>query len=226
MKGRTLKGMILQVNHSTLGTLFAAMIQGAGELITEQDEEGNDLPFLSTEQILEQIAKFGFYVKYDVKSNLPGETISFLATIDNLGYDKITRVLLQEVNKEGEVLWKPNIIIFNSAKDNSDLLTYGTRLTRAKYVDKVNNGSVMNVTHEKYSWDWVTSMFNICDILDENIDPVDEYKADADIACGNIIDTFHPYDEEDDDPTDDGIYGSEPVDDSQFTVYEGSDADE
>lgn len=184
------------MNHSTLGTLFAAMIEGSGQLITQEDEEGNDLPFLTTDQILEQIMKFGFYVTFDVKSNLPGDTISFLATIDNLGYDKITKVLLQETNEEGQIIWKPNIIIFKTVPENKDLISYGTKLSRAKYVEKVTAGTVMNVTHElEHSWDWVTSLFNIADILDENIDPVDEYKSDSGVRSRNIEEDFHPHQE-------------------------------
>ena len=61
------------------------MIDGDGELVTKKDEDGKYLPFMTTDEILKQLAKFGFYVRYDVKSSLPNETFVFLQHISLLG---------------------------------------------------------------------------------------------------------------------------------------------
>jgi hypothetical protein len=118
------------------------MIEGSGELITKQDEEGYDIPFLSTEQILQQLEKFGFIIDYNVRSNLPDKTIDFLATIDNLGYDRITRILLQQNDKYGNLMWKPAIVVYKSMIGNERfrlfyneiftmLFSFGVILSRA-----------------------------------------------------------------------------------------------
>lgn len=147
------------------------MIEGEGTLITDKDEKGYDIPFLTTAQILEQLEKFGFYIVYDVKSNLPDETFGFLQQMMLLGYDKITKVLLQKQNKDGDIIWEPTILVFKSVTANEDLYSYGEKLTRQKYMKKVDENIVLNVTHQEgIKWDWVTSYYNISDIMDENLD--------------------------------------------------------
>ena len=164
------------------GVLFAAMIQGSGQLIDDEDEDGNDLPFLTTDQILEQIKKFGFYVIYDVKSNLPDATLDFFQSLLQLGYEKITAVLLQTTDKDGNTIWKKQIIIFKPTEQNMDLMSYGMKLSRAKYLEKVNSGSIINATHEKgIKWDWVDSLYGLADIMEENADKEDPFTADTEV---------------------------------------------
>lgn len=194
------------------GVLFAAMIEGEGIIITneEDNDKGDLIPFMTTDEILKEIERFGFYVTYNVKSNLPSETVSYLATIDNFDFDKITRVSLQTLDKDGRGFhYAPTVLIYDSTK-NPDLIGYGMKLSRNKYVDKVTENSIINVTNIGISWDWVDSMYNIADILDENLDPSDEYRSDEDIKKRNVEDDFHPYSE----------------DTSGFTPYQGGDDDE
>ena len=197
---------MIQVNHANYGTLFAAMIEGSGKLLSTKDEEGLDLPFMSTEKILKELERFGFYVKYDVKSNLPSNMIAFLATVDNLGFDKITRVLLETKTKLDTVVLEPTILVIKSTEDNSDLLTFDCKLRAKRFNEKLAANTIMNVTHEKgMKWDWVTYIANISDILDENVDPVDEYESDTGVEDGSdpvLIPegyTIHQGDEYDDD---------------------------
>lgn len=183
------------------------MIKGTGELISDKDEEGNPLPFLTTEQILEQIAKFGFIVFYDLKSNLPDQVIAYLSELYNLGYDKITRILVQERDNSAERVWRPKIIVMKTAEGNDDLLTFDCQISYAKFADKLAKNSIMNVTDEPdMVWDWVNHMYNLSDVLDENIDPTDDYETKTDIETGHMT----PYSGE----TPEG-----------YTVYTGPDDD-
>ncbi len=192
------------------GVLFAAMIEGQGVIITNETPEGINIPFMTTDEILKEISRFGFYVKYNVKSNLPSETVSYLATIDNFTFDKITRINLQTLDKDGSGYhYVPSVIIYDSSK-NEDLIGYGMKLSRNSYVNKVTDNTLINVTNIGISWDWVDSMYNIADILDENLDPSDEYRSDESIKKRNKEDDFHPY-------TDDL---------SGYTTYQGGDSDE
>lgn len=178
----------MQVNHSSYGTLFSAVVKGGGKLLSSKDEKGNDLPCMTTEEILKEIQRFGFYVTYDVKSNLPMNTIAFLSTIDNLGYDKITKVGIQ-YRKDGEKYIKPAILVFKS-EYNHDILNFECIISEHKYLDKLSANSIMDVTHEKdIQWDWVKYIANISDILEENIDPTDDFETQTDIET----DEFDPY---------------------------------
>lgn len=184
MNNGGLTATVIQVNHSAFGTLFAGMIKGSGNLICDEDEEGNAIPFFTTDQILTELQRFGFYVTYDVKSNLPMNTLSFLATVDNLGYDKITRVALETFDKLGQKKWKPTILLIKS-EANPDLLEFDCKLVQKKFQEKLAANTIMNVTDEpNLSWDWVAYIANISDILDENVDPVDEFITDSNIESG------------------------------------------
>lgn len=194
LDGDILTGQVLQVNHTNYGTLFAAMIQGSGTLITATNEEGEDLPFLTTEQILDQIMKFGFYVKYDVKSNLPSEIIAYLSELYNLGYDKINRLTVQLKNKGETLIRKSRVVVFKTDKQTTDILTFGKVISRAALDRKLEKNLVLDITEEcEGRWDWVTYAANISDILDENIDPVDEYETSSDVSTHDM----HPFVPED-----------------------------
>lgn len=180
--GANLNGLVLQVNHSNYGVLFAAMIRGEGSLICQEDEEGNELEFMTTSAILRELERFGFYIKYDVKSNLPMQMISFLATVDNLGFDKITKIYVESRNKDGALMHVPTIIAMKSNEHNDDILTFGCKISKAKFSEKLAANTVMNVTHQPDTqWDWLTYMVNISDILDENVDPTDDFETETGI---------------------------------------------
>lgn len=165
------------------GTLFAAMIKGSGSIITTQDEQGQAIPFLTTEEILKQLMKFGFYITYDVKSNLPSEILDFLTTIDNLGYDKITRIGVETWGSGGGKIVKPTVVVFKSCADNADLLVFDCKIGIRKFNQKLRDNTVMNVTDEpNMQWDWLTYMANISDLLDENIDPRDTYETQTGVV--------------------------------------------
>lgn len=140
---------------------------------------------MTTDEILKEIERFGFLVTYDEKSNLPNETISFLATLDNLGYDKINIIIVKEILNKS-VYWRPYAIAMKSSF-NTDLLTYGIKITQPVFFAKLASGSILNITNEDpLHWDWLKYVANISDILDENIDPVDEFDTDTGVPEGDF----------------------------------------
>ena len=178
LDGNKLRGLVLNVNHSKYGVLFAAMIQGTGSLITDKDEAGHEIPFLTTEEILRQLMKFGFYVTYDVKSNLPNNILSFLATIDNLGFDKISKVVVTKRDKiTGQQINDVATIVFKTVPENEDILAFSCELSETKLNEKLQKNILMNVTKEKnMQWDWLHYMANISDLLDENVDHTNDFE--------------------------------------------------
>lgn len=186
------------------------MIRGTGSLITDVDEEGNDIPFLTTEEILKQIAKFGFFVTYDVKSNLPPKVITYLSELYNLGYDKITEVYLGSTTESGSRVWRPTVLVIKSCQDNDDILTFDCKLTQKKFQNKLAANSIVNVTHEEgMEWDWLHYIANISDLLDENIDPRDDFETDTGLV-------ENPY----------AVYGDIAATPAGYTVYTGEEDDE
>ena len=42
------------------------MIDGSGRVLSDTTEEGAPLPFMTTDRILLELQRFGFYITYDV----------------------------------------------------------------------------------------------------------------------------------------------------------------
>lgn len=185
------------------------MIEGSGKIISKQDEEGYDIPFLTTDQILKQIEKFGFLVYYNVKSNLPDATLDFLQSAMRLNYDKINRIMLQTTSNYGETIWKPTVVIYKSVDMNVDLMKYGVKVLRSKYLEKVDAGTLINVNEENIDWDWVDSFYNLSDIMDENADMPDPFETDTEAESGHETHPIFPV----------------PTDPENFTPYDSEDAD-
>ena len=230
MDGTRLKGLVLSVNHSNYGILFSTMITGSGELISEEDENGEPIPFLTTEQILTQLEKFGFIIKYDVKSNLSNDVLAYLSTMYNLGYVKINRIGVRMPNQNGDRYNRPTVILMKDVSDNNNLLKFDQVISQVEFNKKLDANIVVNITDEleSDSWDWVTYMANLEDILEENIDPKDDYETQTDVKSGKqrklsdsitLID-YTPYDSElsDDEPTEIAPEG--------YTPYTGDDDDD
>lgn len=170
MDGLRLTGLCIRVNHAKYGILFSAFVEGEGTLITDKDEEGNVLEFLTTDEILRQLMKFGFYITYDVKSNLPYNQLQFLRKWLDLGFDKITRIALECTDVNGNKVWRPQIVIFKSGCD-PDLLIFDCKIIRKEFNELMMRNEAVNVTSTlNMRWDWVKYMANIQDILDENAD--------------------------------------------------------
>lgn len=179
------------------------MIKGSGTLISKNDEDGRALPFLTTDQILEQLAKFGFIITYDVKSNLPGNIISYLSMLYDLGFDKITRVCVEDHVVDGVMYYRPTTIVMKTELGNDDLLTFECRVASQKFRDKLVANSIMNVSNEPgMTWDWLKYMANISDILDENIDPTDDFETQTDIETGHLTPYTGPVSDSDEDDED------------------------
>lgn len=161
------------------------MIKGTGSLLSEEDENGISIPFLTTDEILKQISKFGFLVEYDLKSNLPDQVTAYLSTLYNLGYDKITRILVKTRGKDRLIYGRTTIIVLKSCEETINIMKYDKTVTEAEFNKLLDHNVVMNVTDEPdMVWDWVTYMFNIKDILEENLDQTDDFETKTDIKTG------------------------------------------
>lgn len=182
------------------------MIKGTGSLISEDDEEGVAIPFLTTDEILQQISKFGFLVEYDVKSNLPENVISYLSSLYNLGYDKLNRINVKTRNKDGVIYVRPTIVAMKSCEATIDFMEFDKYTTEIDFAKMLDLNVMINATNEPDTvWDWVHYMCNIYDILEENIDPTDDFETDTDIETGSDADPllapegFTPYTGDEDD---------------------------
>lgn len=163
-----LEAQIVKVVHNDLGTLFAACTSGKGQLISDKDWIGKTLPWMTTNEILTQLEKFGFIIEYNDKIHLPGSQISLLMNLQQLGYDKLNIVRLP--NQPGSKL-----VAFKSAQC-SDLMQFNVRVSSQNYAMHTSSASLIIITGSQldkaeFQWDWVDQMYTISDILKDNSRP-------------------------------------------------------
>ena len=193
------EGQILSVVHTKYGTMFAVITNGQGNLISETDEDGRQLPLLTTEEVLRQREKFGFDITYAEEPNLSGEQLTFLANLYDLGYDAITRVRIKYPK-----ITRTAYIAYNSCK-SVKYLTFDTMVSKSEFDASLESGEIANISKmdTTLEWDWLTYTCQISDLLDDNsivhhIDerspvvepPSDELEtvtADADVAEDAVI---------------------------------------
>lgn len=169
VNNKHLTGMIIKVEHPEMGVLFAAMYKGQGEYITSHDSEGHYIPWLTNEEIIGQLEKFGFLITYNEMSSLDDATISYLMRVADLGYDKLTKLNVITRNN-GERIVHQYTVAMKSEK-NDDLLTFGASVTSNKFTRRTSEGSILNLTESSnIEWNWLDSIYNIADILQDNAD--------------------------------------------------------
>ena len=157
-----LKGLRIQIYHNLYGPLFACILNAEGSLITTTP--GQETIEFSTERILQELAKYGFFVTYEQSHELPQDQLDFLATLMNLGYDKL-RLLPVTSGKIQHIF----LIVFDVEKAPRWLVN--THVAEfQEYTRVLQDGGAVNISDKgsKWQWQWLDFVANISDILEEN----------------------------------------------------------
>ena len=157
-----LTGLRIQVVHNLYGPLFVCVLNAQGSLITV--EPGTEQIEFTTERILQELAKYGFFVTYEQIAELPTTQLAFLASLLYLGYDKLR--VLPVKDKDKSYLY---LVVFDVAKvstwlNNLHVASY------SEYTKVLQNGGAVNITDKakKWQWNWLDFVANIEDILEQN----------------------------------------------------------
>lgn len=166
-----LTGTRVAVESKQFGTLFAVVVNPRGSYITEE-VDGNLIPQLTTSQILEQLALYGFYIIFKQEQTLSGDQLSYLMDLQRLGYDKITRIHVAERTPDHGIKVTRRIVAIDLA-ENQDLIDFDKKLTFVDYSQRMKSGVLSDITdasHDrKFEWDWLSYTIAIEDILDANM---------------------------------------------------------
>jgi hypothetical protein len=161
-----LTGIIILVNHKQYGTLFACTIDSSGTLLTPDPVSGRIKEF-TTDEILAELNKFGFDVTFEINQHLSGEQISFLMTINDLGYDKLRVLSVQQLDGH----YADYLVAFNVEKC-PEWIKNDFTCGRRPFLESLNNSGAMNLTDLKqtkgFDWTWLTYVANIEDIIRDN----------------------------------------------------------
>ena len=160
-----LSGTRLKVVHDTYGDLFTCIVNGRGELIdTDPKYE------MSTDDVLLQLAKYGFYIKYTDEHRISNKQLDYLVTLNQLHFDKIRVMNVWKLDKSGIKEFKHHIVAFQSA-NKASWLNNDYSPSYAEFTDALADGSAMNLDGitetSRFVWDWLTYVANISDILED-----------------------------------------------------------
>lgn len=165
-----LTGLRISVVHPNFGVLFTCVLNAKGTMVTEIND--NMTYELTTEQVIDSLAKYGFIIVYKQKSELPADQLTFLETLLNLGFDKL-RILNVYTVEFGERRYKPYIVVFN-VTENPEWLINTHTASYTEFTTALANGSAVNIAAtsqvRQWSWGWLDFVANISDILAENAD--------------------------------------------------------
>jgi len=162
-----LTGIVIQVNHTQYGNLFTCLIDSSGSLLTPDPDSGIIKEF-STDEICKELYKFGFDVTFSINQHLSGDQISYLITVNDLGYDKLRKLLVYDnITKK----YSEYIVVFNVAKC-PDWIASDYTCSKGNFLKALVESGAMNLTDLEqtrgFDWTWLTYVANIEDIIEDN----------------------------------------------------------
>lgn len=165
-----LNGLRISVEHCQYGSLFSYVVGAKGRIITTYGDEM--IPELTTDQILLELMKYGFYVEYIPVKNLSGNQLKYLITLNELGFDKLRLMNVWKLDKTGLKKFSTQVIVFNST-GHDQWLNAGYSASQDEFNKALNGGSCVNITGvsktRNFDWSWLHNrVMNIADILADN----------------------------------------------------------
>lgn len=161
-----LTGLIILVQHNQYGTLFACMVNADGSLLTK-DPNSEIIWEFTTDEITKILATFGFDITFHINQNLSGDQISYLMTLDDLGFDKLRRLEVQGTDGK----YSEYIVAFNVAKC-PDWIQNDYVCGIKPFLNALQISGAMNLTDleqtKGFDWTWLTYVANIDDIIEDN----------------------------------------------------------
>lgn len=163
-------GKKITVEHDDLGELYCKIFDIHGRIITETPVSIEEAA-QEKEQLIKDLAKFGFYIEY---SSLPlptTEQLEYLKTIEKMGYDKFRLLNVYHVNESQQYIYEEKLVGFISSQlpkwlnntHTSSISEFKSALA-SSYAINLSLMSDFNIS----SWQWLEGIVvGISDIEDE-----------------------------------------------------------
>lgn len=163
-------GLRISVEHSKYGVLFATVVDARGSIVSDMPNVESEM---SAQDILTQLARFGFLITYHNYENLSGDQVTFLMTLDNLHFDKIRimRVYRPEMTSGGD--YANTCVVAFKVEQLPGWLQASYSCSQSEFNKALNQGWAVNVSsmsqEKNYKWDWLVNyVANIRDVLNDN----------------------------------------------------------
>ena len=171
--GKNFRGFRILLDHEKYGVIFATVINARGLIISPESfssENGDTVFDLPNEDILSELAKYGFFIDYHVNKHLSGKHIQYLMTVQQLHFDKI-RVLQVWDASTGTKQYTRHIVVFKE-EELDQWLNNGYSPSVKEFTYALTNGYALDITHvccsAQFDWSWLNFVANIEDILRDN----------------------------------------------------------
>ena len=159
-----LTALRISVVHKSLGTLFTYIINASGSIVSP-DKLGINL---SEQDIMKELARFGFDIEFEPKNHLTGSQVKYLITLQGLGYDKIRHCYI----KNGRDGTTQDIVTAFILNDHPKWLEQNAIISEYEYLKALYGGSATNVsrisTDNGFDWTWLNYVASIDDIIADN----------------------------------------------------------
>lgn len=162
-------GFRISVEHELFGNVFTCVLNARGYIVSGVGDIG-EYEF-TNEQILAELAKYGFLITYIKEPNLSGSQIQYLMTLRDLGYDKIRIISVWDsVACDNEPSYK--VVAFQSTP-LGDWLNNAYSPSTKEFTQALVNGTAVNLTFisrtRDFDWSWLRDFVgNIDDIIQDN----------------------------------------------------------
>lgn len=169
IQNNDINGVRITLNHDVYGELFSYVVNASGSLVSTFDK---DIEYeLTTDDILTQLAKYGFLITFHSWEDLSGDQVQYLMTLQNLHFDKI-RLLNVWDAPNGVKEFKLHVVAFQ-VEQLPDWLNAGYAPSKTEFLDALNSGYAINISAisetRNYRWDWLYNwVADIGDILADN----------------------------------------------------------
>jgi hypothetical protein len=165
---RHLQGTKIEVVHDTLGVLFAVVVEASGSMLSKMTTD--QYHEFTPDEILFELAKYGFNIEFVRYKHLSAEQLSYLITLKNLGFEKLRKLDVIDLGAKN-CPTTTNLIVFNITNHERWLMnTYVA--SKGEFIQALNDGSALNITNvsdtSNFDWSWLTYVANIDDILEAN----------------------------------------------------------
>lgn len=164
-------GKLILVEHAVYGTLFACLVQGEGSILSTCDpcNPCGLTHVFSEEEILRELYKFGFDIRFKKEKRLTGDQLDYLMNLNNLGFDKIRCLNVVLPYAPHAPKYRPIVVGFMVGSlpkwlDN----TYAC--PESEYNRAIGEGTAINITAisqaKKFDWSFLKDhVLSINDIL-------------------------------------------------------------
>lgn len=168
LNNHKLNGLKISVENKYAGIVFSYVVEPRGDLINKNSD--GTVSELTTGQILAELRKWGFYIDFNPVTNLPGNQIQYLMTLNELHFDKI-RILSVREAQSCSTTASTKVVAFQSDKC-SNWLNSSYSPSKSEFLNALDKGYAINISAISdtcnYSWEWLVNWVgNISDILED-----------------------------------------------------------